>query len=116
MYLSLYLVLSSLSFLLLPSAGIQEPPANSLKEEAFKMVALIQNKKYISLHIYYLLPSFAIAFYTGFLYKLVGNSLPQGEDEPDDDYNQRVSFSDGLVFIALGVSQVFNAVLMNRFS
>ena len=77
---------------------------------------MIKNKKHISLLIYYLLPGFAISFYAGFLYKLVGNSLPQEDGESTDDYNKRISFNDGLVFIALGGSQLLNGLLMNRFA
>ena len=76
---------------------------------------MIKSKKHRNLIMYYYFPGLCVGFYATFLYKLIGLSLPQNSDELDDDYNKRVSFNSGLVFISLGVSQALTGFLLNRF-
>lgn len=64
---------------------------------------------------YFWFPGLAVSFYAGFLYKLVLDSVIREDGESDEDYNHRVNFSEGLVFITLGVSQLITGIMM-RFS
>ena len=43
---------------------------------------------------------------------MVVESVPQDQGESDDDYNHRLNFSEGLVFITLGLSQLATGILM----
>jgi MFS family permease len=63
---------------------------------------------------YYFFPGLCVAFYATFLFKLIGLSIKQAEDETKTDYNKRVSYYSGLVFISLGVSQALTGFIMNR--
>lgn len=74
------------------------------------------DRKYINLNIYFWFPGLAVACYAGFLYKVVQSSLQKEQGETDEDFNHRVNFSEGLVFITLGVSQMMTGLLMNRFA
>lgn len=88
------------------------------------MWAIIKDKKYIIYHynrykyinIYFFFPGLTVAFYAGFLYKLVKMSLPKNTDEDIDAYNMRINEHEGYVFIVLGVSMIFMGILMNRFA
>lgn len=87
-----------------------------MKQELGKVWAIIKNSKYIYLNIYFLFPGLTVAFYAGFLYKLVKGSLFQGKDESDEDFNHRINFCEGLTFITLGLSQGLTGIVMNRFA
>ena len=63
---------------------------------------------------YYFFPGLCVAFYATFLYKLIGLSIKQGANEQKSEYNKRVSFYSGLVFISLGVSQALTGFVMSR--
>lgn len=80
------------------------------------MLSLIKNTRYLKVHIYYLFPGLTIGFYTSFLYKLIVFSVKQDDGETDNDFQHRLNFSEGLVFISLGLSQLLTGILMNRFS
>lgn len=86
-----------------------------MSREAAKVVEIIKSSKHRNLILYYFFPGLCVGFYATFLYKLIGLSLPQKSDETVDDYNKRVSFYSGLVFISLGVSQALTGLLLNRF-
>lgn len=75
----------------------------------------MSDKKYMYLNIYFWFPGLTVSFYAGFLYKLVLDSLNQDEGESDEDFKHRVNFSEGLVFMTLGLSQLVTGILM-RFS
>ena len=78
------------------------------------MTSILKNSKYRNLFLYYFFPGVAVGFYATFIYKLIGLSLVQEEHESDDDYNKKVSFRSGMVFIALGFSQALTGFIMNR--
>lgn len=80
------------------------------------VLSLIKNTRYLKVHIYYLFPGLTIGFYTSFLYKLIVFSVKQDDGETDNDFQHRLNFSEGLVFISLGLSQLLTGILMNRFS
>jgi len=63
-----------------------------------------------------LFPGLTVAFYAGFLYKLIKISVKQEDGEDIDVYNKRLNESQGYVFIALGLSQLLTGIFMNRFS
>lgn len=56
-----------------------------------------------------------MSFYAGFLYKLVTGSVTQNEGESEEDFKHRLNFCEGLVFITLGLSQLFTGLLYNSF-
>lgn len=64
--------------------------------------------------LYYAFAGVTIGCYAGFVYKLVARSYKQSTDQTDDDYSKQLKFYTGLVFIALGVSQVLAGFVMNR--
>ena len=72
--------------------------------------------RYFYLNIYYLFPSYILAFYSGFLYKLVQNSLPQEKEEAIEGYNLRLKFNEGLVLLSLGVGSAITGFWMKMFS
>ena len=78
------------------------------------MISLLKDTKYKFLFIYYFFPGLAVGFYATFLYKLIGLSIKQESGQSDDDYNKKVSFYSGLVFIALGLSQALTGLILNR--
>lgn len=65
---------------------------------------------------YFFFPGLTVAFYAGFLYKLVKLSIIQEDHEDEDTYNKRVNEYEGYVFITLGLSQILTGFWMNRFS
>lgn len=75
---------------------------------------MLKGKKHKYLLFYYFFPGLCVAFYATFLYKLIGLSIKQDPDEVKADYNKRVSFYSGLVFISLGVSQALTGFVMSR--
>jgi hypothetical protein len=79
-----------------------------------KVFAIFKQKKFKYLLYYYFFPGLCVAFYATFLFKLIGLSIKQNANEPKSDYNKRVSFYSGLVFIALGVSQALTGFVMSR--
>ena len=85
-----------------------------VSDEVSKMTSILQNSKYRNLFLYYFFPGVAVGFYATFIYKLIGLSIIQGEHESDDDYNKKVNFRSGMVFIALGFSQALTGFIMNR--
>ena len=78
------------------------------------MFAIMGNFKYIFFNIYLYFPGITIGFYATFLANLVKNSIPQEPDQSDADYNDRINYLKGYVFIALGVSQALTGLVMNR--
>ena len=71
-------------FLLLPDVKKSEAARNeeknvSVKEEAIKVWSILKNPKYKYLNMYFLLPGLTVAFYAGFLYKLIPISVPIGK-------------------------------------
>lgn len=119
MYPFLHSVTSSLLFLFLPSVTETEPlkeeaEQHTIKEEVRKVWAIASDSKYKYLNAYFFFPGLCVSFYAGFLYKLVKLSVIQHKDESDADYNHRLNFSEGLVFITLGLSQLITGIIMNR--
>jgi hypothetical protein len=79
-----------------------------------KVLAIFKEEKYKYLLTYYFFPGMCVGFYATYLFKLIGMSIVQDSGEDTTDYNKRVSFYTGLVFIALGLSQAITGFVMNR--
>lgn len=79
MYPSLYAVGSAFLFLLLPSLANEKQHQSDLtvKQEFNKIIAIIRDKKYRYLNIYYMFPGLCVGFYVAFLYKLIALSVKQ---------------------------------------
>jgi hypothetical protein len=75
---------------------------------------MLKEKKYRFLFIYYFFPGLCVAFYATFLFKLIGLSIKREWNEEKADYNKRVSFYSGLVFIGLGISQALTGIIMSK--
>ena len=86
----------------------------TVKGEAKKMFAIMGNTKYIFFNIYLYFPGITIGFYATFLANLVKGAVPQDAGEADADYNDRINYLKGYVFIALGVSQALTGLVMNQ--
>jgi MFS family permease len=65
--------------------------------------------------LYYTFTGVAVACYAGYLYTLVQLSYPRVHGQEAEVYKKDLSFHTGLVFIALGCSQVVTGILMNKF-
>lgn len=76
---------------------------------------LIVEKGSFTIHLYYTFTGVTVACYAGYLYTLVKKAYPQPSEQEDETYKKDLKFHTGLVFIALGVSQVLTGLLMNRF-
>ena len=79
------------------------------------MFKIMCNIKYIFFIIYLYFPGVTIGFYATFLSSLVKGSNSQEVDESDKDYEDRINYLKGYIFIALGVSQALTGLIMNRF-
>ena len=109
--MALICLASGLSFSLLPSIKINEevkPFWSKVKET----LSLLKNKQMRPLIVYFFFAGSAVSFYTGFLYKIVQNSLPSGTS--DKEVNEKTSY----VYICLGVFEflggVFSGILADR--
>jgi hypothetical protein len=87
----------------------------SIKNESLKIIALIKNRQYSCLTLYYYFPGVSTGFYTTFLYKLVGHALPQRNGQSNHDYEQFLNYRTGLVLLSLGAAQVMVGIVMNQF-
>jgi hypothetical protein len=104
-------LLSGLSFGLLPSIEISEQ-VKPFWEKAKETISLMKDKKMRPLLVYFFFAGSVVSFYTGFLYKIVQNSLPDGTS--DKEVNEKTSY----VYICLGVFEflggIFSGLLADR--
>lgn len=109
-------VSSSFMFLLLPKPKKDlQQSGKTLKEQVQGIVDLIKEKGSFSIHLYYTFTGVTVACYAGYLYTLVVRAYPKADGQEDEVYKKDLKFHTGLVFIALGASQVLTGLLMNRF-
>lgn len=65
--------------------------------------------------VYQVLIGVSNGFYLTYLYKIIVESLPgQYSDETSEDYDKRLYYYEGLVFIAMSVAQTLCGVMENR--
>lgn len=75
----------------------------------------MKDTKYIFLVIYMYFPGLTIGFYATFVSTLVSSSIPIDAGETTEDYDSRLNYMRGYVFIALGISQAITGLILNRF-
>ena len=86
----------------------------TVKSETRKIWSIITDLKYIYFIIYLYFPGVTIGFYATFLSNLVQHSIPQEAGQSDADYEDRINYLKGYVFIVLGVSQALTGLVMNQ--
>lgn len=103
-------------FLLLPKPKKElQQSGRTLAEQVRSIKELITEKGSFNIHLYYTFTGVTVACYAGYLYTLVVRAYPKAEGQEEENYKKDLKFHTGLVFIALGVSQVVTGLLMNRF-
>jgi hypothetical protein len=57
-----------------------------------------------------------MAFYSGYLYKIVRITIFRLETESSNEYDQKTNFYQGMVFIGLGIAQVLTGFCYRKYS
>ncbi len=57
-----------------------------------------------------------MAFYSGYLYKIVRLTIIRHETESSNEFDQKINFYQGMVFIGLGIAQVFTGFSYRKYS
>lgn len=98
--------------MLLPDVDKEYTDTLSMKTETGKIMALMTNKDYRYITMYYYFPGIAIGFYATYLTKLIDAAVKK---EDPGNYDTKLDERIGYVFIALGISQACFGLFMNRF-
>ncbi|CAD8049827.1 unnamed protein product [Paramecium primaurelia] len=95
---------SGCCFLFLPSKFEKAQEVKSVKEKIRGICIIISSRKMRPMLLYYYFAGTIVAFYTGFLYKLIAASQP--EDQSQDETTKKQAY----VFIILGVFEFISGI------